>query len=78
MSRTRLSLYYNSDEYKDSHVNNQSDNDYNESDNEAGRETELKSQTGDSELDCDNPVNQGHASYEESPLGGDSQLENDN
>ncbi|VDH96604.1 Hypothetical predicted protein [Mytilus galloprovincialis] len=55
-----------------------SDNDYNESVNEAGRETELKSQTGDSELDCDNPVNQGHASYEESQLGGDSQLENDN
>ncbi|VDI13884.1 Hypothetical predicted protein [Mytilus galloprovincialis] len=58
-------LYYDSDEEEDSHANNQSDN-------------EQGSQAGDSELDSDNPVNQGHESYEESRSGGDSELDNDN
>ncbi|CAG2221800.1 unnamed protein product [Mytilus edulis] len=72
-------LYYDSDEEEDSHANNQSDNEQGESDNEVeGHESELGSQAGDSELDSDNPVNQGHESYEESRSGGDSELDNDN
>ncbi|CAG2237353.1 unnamed protein product [Mytilus edulis] len=71
-------LYYDSDEEEDSHANNQSDNEQGESDNEVeGHESELGSQAGDSELDSDNPVNQGHESYEESRSGGDSELDND-
>ncbi|CAG2196694.1 unnamed protein product [Mytilus edulis] len=71
-------LYYDSDEEEDSHANNQSDNEQGESDNEVeGHESELGSQAGDSEIDSDNPVNQGHESYEESRSGGDSELDND-
>ncbi|VDH89490.1 Hypothetical predicted protein [Mytilus galloprovincialis] len=72
-------LYYDSDEEEDSHANNQSDNEQGESGDEVeGHESELGSQAGDSELDSDNPVNQGHESYEESRSGGDSELDNDN
>ncbi|VDI46237.1 Hypothetical predicted protein [Mytilus galloprovincialis] len=54
-------------------------NEQGESDNEVeGHESELGSQAGDSELDSNNPVNQGHESYEESRSGGDSELDNDN
>ncbi|VDI55042.1 integrin-linked kinase-associated serine/threonine phosphatase 2C [Mytilus galloprovincialis] len=71
-------LYYDSDEEEDSHANNQSDSEQGVSDNEVeGHESELGSQAGDSELDSDNPVNQGHESYEESRSGGDSELDNE-
>ncbi|CAG2192303.1 unnamed protein product [Mytilus edulis] len=69
-------LYYDSDEEEDSHANNQSDSEQGVSDNEVEGH-ELGSQAGDSELDSDNPVNQGHESYEESRSGGNSGLDND-